>query len=205
MHLPKGSVEYMSASGGVWHAGSTAGKTVAPDQKPVGFQLWLAQPESTELNPAFEVFLDASKVPKVADTETLILGSYKGVKSPLEIPWDLTYLAVRLPPNTAYTYTPSASHEVAFLASFSGELTASGEPLDEGELAIFEEGNKEIVIQSGKAGVNFIIGSAVKHAHPLVTGTYSVHTNREALRKGEENIRRIKIQEDLTTDSGGEL
>jgi hypothetical protein len=33
-----------------------------------------------------------------------------------------------------------------------------------------------------------VIGSAVKHPHPLVCGNYSVHTSREALMRGEAGI-----------------
>jgi hypothetical protein len=37
----------------------------------------------------------------------------------------------------------------------------------------------------------FVLGSAVKHPYDLVTGYYSVHTNAEALRRGENNIAAI--------------
>jgi len=36
-----------------------------------------------------------------------------------------------------------------------------------------------------------VIGSAVRHPHPLVTGTYSVHTSREALARGEAGIEEV--------------
>lgn len=38
---------------------------------------------------------------------------------------------------------------------------------------------------------NFVLGSAVKHPHPLITGYYSVHTNEDALRIGEEGITKV--------------
>ncbi|HET7062731.1 MAG TPA: hypothetical protein VFI49_00550, partial [Rudaea sp.] len=37
----------------------------------------------------------------------------------------------------------------------------------------------------------FVLGSAIKHPHDLVTGYYSVHTNVNALDRGEAEIRRI--------------
>ena len=44
----------------------------------------------------------------------------------------------------------------------------------------------------GRTG--FVLGSAAKHPHDLVLGSYSVHTSVEALRKGQEEIRRIGRQ-----------
>ena len=38
---------------------------------------------------------------------------------------------------------------------------------------------------------SFVLGSAVKHDHPLVLGMYSVHTSPEALERGEARIREI--------------
>ena len=37
----------------------------------------------------------------------------------------------------------------------------------------------------------FILGSAVKHPHALVLGSYSVHTSKQALDRGEARIAEI--------------
>jgi hypothetical protein len=37
----------------------------------------------------------------------------------------------------------------------------------------------------------FVLGSAAKHPHDLVTGYYSIHTNTAALAQGEAEIQRI--------------
>ena len=37
----------------------------------------------------------------------------------------------------------------------------------------------------------FVLGFAILHPHDLVTSFYSVHTNRNALDRGEAEIRRI--------------
>jgi hypothetical protein len=37
-----------------------------------------------------------------------------------------------------------------------------------------------------------VLGSAVKHPHPLVSGTYSVHTSAAALEQGEREIVRLR-------------
>ena len=40
----------------------------------------------------------------------------------------------------------------------------------------------------------FVLGSATKHPHDLITGYYSVHTNVNSLDRGEAEIRRIGAQ-----------
>ena len=56
-----------------------------------------------------------------------------------------------------------------------------------GEVVVFKEGDQAIEFEA-VSDAGFILGSAVKHPYDLVTGYYSVHTNPESLRIGEENI-----------------
>jgi hypothetical protein len=42
-----------------------------------------------------------------------------------------------------------------------------------------------------QSDASFVIGSAARHPYPLVRGDYSLHTNRQALLRAEEGIRRI--------------
>jgi len=58
------------------------------------------------------------------------------------------------------------------------------------ELAVFEEGCAPIDCVA-QEDVEFVIGSAVKHPHPLVTGYYSVHTSTETLIRGEAGIKEV--------------
>jgi hypothetical protein len=55
---------------------------------------------------------------------------------------------------------------------------------------VFEEGDQAIQFEA-LTDAGFVLGSAVKHPYDLVTGRYSVHTNAEALRIGENNIAEI--------------
>jgi hypothetical protein len=38
----------------------------------------------------------------------------------------------------------------------------------------------------------FVLGSAVKHQHELVLGNSSVHTNRDALQRGEAELEQVR-------------
>jgi hypothetical protein len=54
-------------------------------------------------------------------------------------------------------------------------------------MVVFEEGRAPVAFEA-VTDTGFVLGSAVKHPHALVTGHYSVHTSEEALRQGESNI-----------------
>lgn len=55
---------------------------------------------------------------------------------------------------------------------------------------IFERSGAAIDFQA-EGDTRFVIGSAPQHPHELVLGSYSVHTSREALARGEAEIRRL--------------
>lgn len=181
--LPAGGVEWMQAGGGVWHTGEPVG-----DQPGQGFQLWVALPAALESAPAFSRYLAPSDVPQVGPARVL-LGRYGTVRSAVEAPSEMTYLSVTLAQGERWRYTPPAGHTVAWVAVASGRLLAS-ESIATGELVSFapSEAGIDFVAQTD---TRFVLGSAVPHPHPLVMGTYSVHTSADALARGEAEIRRI--------------
>jgi hypothetical protein len=63
-------------------------------------------------------------------------------------------------------------------------------PIRGGELAVFEESGGAIELLAD-GDTSFVLGSAIKHPHPLVLGRYSVHTSRAMLAQGEAEIDRI--------------
>ena len=178
--LSEGSVEWMRAGGGIWHAGEpTQGQPMR------GYQLWLALPPELELASAESLYLESARISSVGPARVL-LGQYGGKSSPVLLPVSLTYLHVKLADGERWTYQPSADHEIAWLALICGKLHTSGILLER-ELAVFEEGIRSIEMVA-LAAVELVIGSAAKHPYPLVTGHYSVHTSRDALIQGEANI-----------------
>ena len=182
--LPEGGVEWMQAGGGVWHTGEPVG-----EQPGQGFQLWVSLPAALESAPAFSRYLAPSEVPQVGPARVL-LGRYGAAQSAVEVPSAMTYLAVTLAQGERWRYTPPAGHTVAWVAVASGRLLA-GEPIATGELVSFSPSETAIDFIAD-ADTRFVLGSAVPHPHPLVMGTYSVHTSAEALARGETEIRRIR-------------
>lgn len=181
--LPTGGVEWMRAGNAVWHTGGPAG-----DSPLTGFQLWVALPPALENGPTESLHLAPDELPRAGPVRVL-LGRYGDLLSPIPAPSDLTYLAVRLRDGEAWRYQPPAEHTLAWLAVSEGELS-TGDTVGAGELAMFKDGNGAIdVVARGETA--FVVGSAVRHPHDLVTGYYSVHTHADALAQGEAAIARL--------------
>lgn len=181
--LNSGSVEWMQAAGGVWHGG-----TPLRGQPLRGFQLWVALPPALELAQAESHYVDNATIPGDGRVRVL-LGAYRGMGSPISYKSSVAYLHVRLRDGERWTYQPPAGHDVAWLAVAAGTVLVDGVPLHR-EMAVFEEGHVPIDCVA-QGDVEFVIGSAVKHPHPLVTGNYSVHTSPETLVLGEAGIEEV--------------
>jgi redox-sensitive bicupin YhaK (pirin superfamily) len=181
--LEAGGLEWMRASGGAWHTGRIVG-----DRPARGLQLWMAMPPRFENAPPSAQYVASGDVPRVGPARVL-LGRYGGAFSPIASPGSATYLYVELKKGQRWTYTPTPGHSIAWTYAFDGIVRASGRPLER-ELAVFAECDAPIdFVAEGDAG--FVVASAVKHPHPLVLGSYSVHTSPEALEIGEAGIARI--------------
>jgi redox-sensitive bicupin YhaK (pirin superfamily) len=179
--LQAGGVEWMRAGNGVWHTGEAG-----PGRTRV-FQLWVALPPALENGPTASHYVRPDEIPADGPV-SVILGEHAGMKSPIDAP-PLTYLTVSLKPGERWTYRPPTGHTVGWVAVGEGTLRTPA-PVSLGEIAIFEAAEDAIdFVAEGKT--TFVLGSAAPHPHELVLGNYSVHTSPEALRRGEEEIRRI--------------
>jgi redox-sensitive bicupin YhaK (pirin superfamily) len=181
--LNAGAVEWMRAGGGVWHGG-----TPMTGQRLRGFQLWVALPPAFELAPAESQYVDRRTIPGDGPVRVL-LGAYRGMASPIPFGSPVSYLHVQLKDGERWTYEPPEGHDIAWLAVAIGGLLVDGVTLNR-EMAVFEEGQAPIdcVAQND---VEFVIASAVKHSHRLVTGVHSVHSSLEALARGEAGIEEL--------------
>lgn len=179
--LPAGSVEWMRAGNGVWHTGGAGSGRLR------GFQLWVALPPELENASSVSQYVMPDEIP-VEGAARVILGRYGSAVSPIASP-PMNYLAVTLQPGERWTYRPPHGHTVAWVAVQDGALSASSR-IRSGELAIFEPSENAIELVS-EGSTRFVLGSAPRHPHDLVLGNYSVHTNEEALRRGEAEIRRL--------------
>jgi redox-sensitive bicupin YhaK (pirin superfamily) len=181
--VPTGGLEWMRAGNGVWHDGGAL-----PGEPLRAFQLWVALPPSDENGPAESQYISPDEV-QTEGPARVILGRYGRAVSPIRAPKGINYLHVNLKDGERWRYTPPDGHTIAWLAVDTGALL-SQVPIRAGELAVFEESNRAIELEAHGA-TSFVLGSAIKHPHPLVLGRYSVHTSRATLAQGEAEIVRI--------------
>jgi redox-sensitive bicupin YhaK (pirin superfamily) len=186
--LTYGGVEWMRAGGGVWH-----GQEIAPgvSNSVQGFQLWVALPPELENAVPDSQYIEASEMKQVGPAH-VIIGAHEGIQSPVRAPGGFNYLLVTLKPGESWTYNPPKGHSVGWLAVAQGELSADVS-IRAGDMAIFENDEAAITLTStGLDDAVFVLGSAVPHNYPLHLGYYSVHTNADALVRGEERIAELQ-------------
>jgi len=182
--LPAGSIEWMRAGNGVWHTGEPGSERVR------GFQLWVALPPELENAPNESHYVMPRDVP-VEGPVRVILGAHGEAKSPIASP-PLNYLVVTLKAGERWSYQPPQGHTVAWVAVQDGAVRTTSR-IAGGELAIFEPSADPIHFEA-EGSTTFVLGSAPRHPHDLVLGSYSVHTSVDRLRQGEAEIRRIGRQ-----------
>jgi redox-sensitive bicupin YhaK (pirin superfamily) len=181
--IEPGGVEWMRAAGGVWHTGGVVGTARAK-----GYQLWIALPPEMESIESAAQYLGGGHFQSNGPAR-VILGRYGDATSKVAAPATINYLDVALKNGEKWRYEPPANHTVAWVAVHKGKL-ATPEIVEQGELAVFEESNRPLEFEA-LADTGFVLGSAVKHPHDLVLGTYSVHTSKQALDRGEARIAEI--------------
>jgi redox-sensitive bicupin YhaK (pirin superfamily) len=184
--VPTGGLEWMKAGNGVWHDGGPT-----PGEPLRAFQLWVALPPSEE-NAAPESQYIAPDAVQEDGPVRVILGRYGRARSAIRTNAGINYFHVRLEDGQRWRYVPPEGHTVGWLAVDNGDLR-SPEPIGEGQLAVFDESDAPIELEAD-GDTSFVLGSAIKHPHPLVLGYYSVHTSEAALAQGETEINRIGRQ-----------
>jgi redox-sensitive bicupin YhaK (pirin superfamily) len=182
----QGGLEWMKAGNGVWHEGAPLeGDTLR------AFQLWVALPAAEENASPESQYIPADAVQEDGPVR-VILGRYGRARSQIRAPEGINYFHLRLKDGESWRYTPPRGHNVGWLAVDKGSLHG-GEVVGSGELVVFDDSDDAIDVRAS-GDTSFVIGSAVKHPHPLVLGYYSVHTSEEALARGEAEIGRIGLR-----------
>ena len=181
--IEPGGVEWMRAAGGVWHTGGVVGTARAK-----GYQLWIALPPEMESIESEAQYLGGEHFSSHGPAR-VILGRHGEAISKVSAPTTINYLDVALKKGEKWRYKPPDDHTVAWIALHEGKL-ATPEIVDKGELAVFGESNGALEFEALE-DTGFVLGSAVKHPHDLVLGSYSVHTSKQALDRGARKIAEI--------------
>jgi redox-sensitive bicupin YhaK (pirin superfamily) len=192
--LKAGGLEWMNAGGGAWHQGTLLGQGRA-----TGFQLWVPMPPGVEDGPSAGQYVAPEDVvtARVPGGEIkILLGSLPSntnaplMCSPIESHQDMNYLVLTLEPGAHWAYAVPPDHEIAWAFVFEGQARVQRE-WSSRELLTFEQRAGDIGFSSGDEEVRVLLGSARRHAHPLVLGPSSVHTSRSSLLRGMHQIEAV--------------
>ena len=178
-----GGLEWMQAGGGVWHQGY-----IQPKGTITGFQLWIALPPGIEDGVSQGLYIPPDAVP-IVDNVKVLLGEYGQKNSPIAAPSPMHYFDLKLAKNEHWLYHPPTNHGVAWCFVYQGAVLVSDETVSN-ELVIFDEAHGAIEMNA-LSDAKVLIGTAVKHAYPLVLGSSSVHTNATSLKQGLRRIEEI--------------
>lgn len=181
--LHAGSLEWMRAGAGVWHAAEMADR-----ERLHGFQLWIALPSELEEAPSESQYIVARDVPQNGPAR-VALGRSGNARSAIRAPESMNYLDVRLKQAERWRYDPPAGHDVAWVFVYEGELVRP-DTITTGELVVFDESTAPVEFLAA-GDTKFLLGSAVKHPHDLVLGYYSIHTSEQRLKRGAVEIQRV--------------
>jgi redox-sensitive bicupin YhaK (pirin superfamily) len=174
-------LEWMCAGGAAWHTGH-----VHPHQGSMtAFQLWVSLPPALEEAPCEGLYVAPGDVPQVGNVRVL-LGNYGGATCPIPAPSPMLYLDIVLEPGVPWRFEPPEGHTVAWAFVYRGTVGIAGEDVTD-ELVALGRGSDAITLEA-RTPARVLFGSAQPHAHPLVLGTHSVHTNRDALRRSVARI-----------------
>jgi redox-sensitive bicupin YhaK (pirin superfamily) len=181
--LDAGGMEWMCSGSGIWHGSAF---TVSGHMR--GFQMWMSLAPEFELTQPREQFLRPDEVPQ-AGCARILLGRYGGLQSPIDAPWPITYLHVRLSAGDDWHYEPPRDHDVLWIVLHSGSLDV-GSTVEQGELVIFEDGNQAVEIRA-LADCEFLLGSALRSPYDVVQSSGSIHASADALRRAQMQIERL--------------
>ena len=181
--IEAGGVEWMRAGGGVWHTGGAVGSA-----RVKGYQLWIALPPEMESSHSEAQYFEGEHFQSHGPAR-VILGRLGDARSKVPAPTTMNYVDVALGNAEKWRYEPPKDHSVAWLAVHRGKLLAPA-LAEKGELVVLEESNDTLEFEA-VVDTSFVLGSAVKHPYDLVLGHYSVHTNKDALERGEARIAEI--------------
>jgi len=174
-------LEWMRAGGGTWHQGR-----LHPHSATVtAFQLWLALPPELENGAAEGIYVAPEAVPQLGPVRVL-LGRHGEASNPIPPPSPLLYLDVVLAAGETWTFQPPSDHNVAWVFVYQGQALVAGEAVGD-ELVVLAAGDGAVAIRAIEP-TRLLLGSAVPHNYPLVLGSHSVHTSREALARGLQGI-----------------
>ena len=185
MVIAPGDVNLMTAGRGIVHSERTPEELRGEPMSVSGLQTWLALPDGREeIAPVFENTA-AGRLPEF-DAEgacgRVVIGSFQGLKSPVEAYSDTLYADIRLDPG-ARVKIPADAEERA-IYTLSGEVVISGDVFPGERLLVFRPGD-EIVVSSNSGAHFMLFGGASLGSKRYIWWNF-VSSSRERIEQAKQ-------------------
>ena len=186
-----GGVQWIRAGGGVWHQENYVKKeTTTSNTWPLTLhQLWMQLPPELEESEVEYQNIQPEDLPVVENVK-VIVGTYQGHSSPLQVPYDMTYLDIHLSTNEAFSFQTPQGQTTGFIFPRTGNLELFGESLPLNHLSILENNEGRLELKA-KTDSQFVLLIAAPQNYPIVTKGGSIHTNQAAMERSFKRIRAI--------------
>lgn len=160
MVIAPGDVNLMTAGRGIVHSERTPEELRGAPMSVSGLQTWLALPDGKEeMAPLFENTASAELPEFSADgvSGRLIIGDFKGLRSPVRAASDTLYADISLAPSARIKIPADAEERAIY--TLGGELDILGDRFPPERLLVFRPGD-EIVVGSEKGAHFMLFGGA---------------------------------------------
>ncbi|MEM9937782.1 MAG: pirin family protein [Pseudomonadota bacterium] len=184
-----GAVNWMTAGRGICHSERTPPEERATGQSLHGIQTWVALPKAyAEIAPDF-VHHPADTLPEFdlgGANARVLAGSAFGYDAPVDYPHTIWYVGAEAPAGADFTIgTDEAEERALYIAE--GTATIDGQPVSEGELAIFKSG-LDIPIQIGPNSRFMLAGGAPMDGPRLIDWNF-VGTDKARIEQAKSDWR----------------
>ncbi len=201
--LGAGDVQWMTAGSGILHQEMPHGDARG---RMHGFQLWANLPSSLKMTPPRYQDVRSAEIPVETDNDgtsaRIITGEFWGKRGPVDgIAADPIYVDISVPPGKRKTLKVDTSrHAFAYVFEGSGTFKDALDPMAvqtestdaagresygaavNRSLILFDSGD-EVVVQSGDAGIRFLLVSGAPLLEPIAWGGPIVMNTEEELRQ----------------------
>ncbi|MEM7181261.1 MAG: NAD(P)H-dependent oxidoreductase [Spirochaetota bacterium] len=179
--IASGGSQWICAGSGIWHEERYRKLLTESAEDMAIYQLWLALPPDWEqADPAYQN-VQPEELP-VLDGVKVIAGSYKGKTSPLQTPFDITYLDVELAGEELFHFTSPSGQNRGILFLKQGLIKVAGEIVEPGVLVILQDNDGSIEIEAQEQS-DFLLLTCLATEQGIYTAGGSIHSNRELLQQ----------------------
>lgn len=186
-----GGLQWIRAGGGVWHQENYIKKESVQTEtwSMTLHQLWIQLPPELEESEVEYQNIQPEDLPLVENVK-VIVGSYKGHQSPLRVPYEMTYLDIKLKATESFHFETPKGQTAGFIFPRKGNVTLFEDDLPLGHLSILENNEGHLVL-TAKTDSEFVLIMGEPQHYPIVTKGGSIHTNQDAIKRSFQRINDI--------------